>query len=400
MKILFILLFLIQLFETVLSDSNKNIQYYCLQKTQLTIFLDFDENNFNWYTIHVPHLVTLLNKILRDPCYKAVIYNRLERKFFELNDSEKIQYQFQNVYLKRIETDEIKLFIERFENVLATPNNRRDIVLYMKYDNNRGEQASMKLQELSNKKNIFVIVLSFIQYKLNHVDNNKISVPRFPELSWLPVHRLVLISGAKEYGDHLVCFKSVSDLLKNPDFNRFEYNEKTLVQDLKKIFPTGGFHSAIYKQTPFYFFPNIDIQARDTEAPEIIREDIDEILQLMVFMKHRLQRMNNKFYIVIFENVEFHINFWDPKLNQTIKRKLDISSLLYKQLGLNFVYYHQLKELKRPKIFVSNRAMVRRILTIGPSPIVLYECSRPLMSEQCIESLISKISSEFMNMFG
>ena len=97
---------------------------------------------------------------------------------------------------------------------------------------------------------------------------------RFSELAWLPIHRFVLITIPNMISARskilnqipLLCFKSLSDLLKNPNFNRFEYNSKALLQDIE--FPKS------LANLTLYFVANLDTRTRENRI-DSIEEDTE-----------------------------------------------------------------------------------------------------------------------------
>ena len=115
--------------------------------------------------------------------------------------------------------------------------------------------------------------------------NNNIILP---EAEWLPPHRLVFISAiSRENGNTEipVCFKSLYDLLKNPDFNRFDYNN--IIQAGHQEFLTSS------KNMTIAFISNVNAPRGESHNMARIvtevSEDIDALIQLMTILNHKLR---------------------------------------------------------------------------------------------------------------
>uniref|UniRef100_A0A7M5XKH0 Uncharacterized protein n=1 Tax=Clytia hemisphaerica TaxID=252671 RepID=A0A7M5XKH0_9CNID len=109
-----------------------------------------------------------------------------------------------------------------------------------------------------------------------------------PEMEWLSPHRLIFISSpiAIRQTELPICFKSIYDLLKNSNFNRFSYNNviratnqkfPKSIKDVKLVFLTNQFlHNP----------PRI---ADQHQRYEEMLGGMDAMIQLMTLLKHKLQ---------------------------------------------------------------------------------------------------------------
>ena len=75
---------------TTATNTQRSDQKHCLQKTRITIFVDFEEipQILDLFVQEFSNIETIVQNILRDECYEAKLYYPLERKFIELSTDE------------------------------------------------------------------------------------------------------------------------------------------------------------------------------------------------------------------------------------------------------------------------------------------------------------------------
>ena len=182
------------------------------------------------------------------------------------------------------------------QNLSKSKTNVQEIILYLHDEGN--EPSHMELKRLSQDSKVKIIIGRFMLVRDSF---SRSDLKRFPELDWLPVHRLVLISLFHYMVDRdtkgfpldkiPICFQSLRGLLMNPDFNRFDHNAKTLL-------PGVNLPKSVSKLTLLYV-PNLETSKKVFDSREVIYEDTDAMLQLMVFLKHKLLQVQGaNFYVV------------------------------------------------------------------------------------------------------
>ena len=173
-------------------------------------------------------------------------------------------------------------FFDEFQReLLNDTNDTREIIFYF-YDEIFSPMIlQMELKALPENPRVFIIIGCWLVYR--RFVHRKHGISRFPELAWIPVNRIVLLSA----GNHLrlrerrygtlplqlpICYQSLLGLLKNPDFNRFEYHATTLLPG--EEFPT------YVNNLTVYFMSNLI-------GDNAIHEDSDALLQMMLFLKNK-----------------------------------------------------------------------------------------------------------------
>ena len=271
-------------------------QKYCLQETRLTIFIDLDDFKIPWVEreimLTLAFLKTVVKNVLRDACYKARLFNQLNKKFVDLGDNSAVDSTLETVFQssKYIANDQIKKFVDEYQPLEQSIINKKEIVLYFREQLNqyysKEEQSWTKLEKLSEFKNTYVIIACWLH---THDFISRRNNVLLPEAEWLTPHRLVFISATtKDNHDYRqtdelpICFKSLYDLVKNPNFNRFDYNN---IIQAKPEFLTSS------KNMTIVFVSNIDppINRFDMSTESEVSEDIDALIQLMTLLNHKIR---------------------------------------------------------------------------------------------------------------
>uniref|UniRef100_A0A7M5WMS1 Uncharacterized protein n=1 Tax=Clytia hemisphaerica TaxID=252671 RepID=A0A7M5WMS1_9CNID len=198
-------------------------------------------------------------------------------------------------------------------------------------------------------------LLEILEVKIRTV---KFIENRFPELSWLPVRQFLLVttdlkelvSAVIGHGplidkDLPVFYSSLYGLLRNPNFNRFKFITKALLPEYQ--FPKK------VENTTLYFVSNMDIFQNKKGLDELLQEDTDTMLQLMVFLKHKLANVKGAtFYVVIRKlQTESSQSTINAESNQA-------TATIYQRLGLKVVDYEDITEesvQKNKKVFIFGR---------------------------------------------
>ena len=313
----------------------------CRHYTTLTIFVDLDRFHERYFEdplgkdTGLRHLITVIQNILRDPCFEGRLYNQLERRFIELdNDESMLNAHFELVFLKSnfIEKTEVLKWNEN----LNTYGTRRDIIFYLTENPGWSSKNNMELKNISmNSQNAFVIIghwmiKRFTEYRYPY---------EFPELAWLPVHRLVVISNNFSGNKGLpICFQSLLDVIKNPNFNRFQYNRLLFDDILMSRFQDFKANSDVYFTSPI---ESLDLK----EVPhEFIFIDIDATFQLMLILRDFFQQKGKQFHVVMGRN--YYGNRWsdrEPRFfsgmmsEAFLYEKLDLSKIRRDAIG----WYHR-----------------------------------------------------------
>ena len=337
----------------------------CLQKTRLTIFIDSKEVvKASYFLKGLSYLVTVVKNVLRDPCYQGRLYNQGGQNFIEINDSDDVLYEFDNVFqgFRYIKWDEMYSFVDKLQHNLSngSKENMREMIFYL-YDELYSLKSHWQLLNLTNQPGILLIFGCLLQ-EINPVFWGY-DVKRFPELALIPVHRFVLISLFQNIYSQMapwnnndlnhmpVCFRSLAGLLLNPDYNRFEY--------AKRLLPETNFSKALTNVTLYF---NAEL---DTYQSEPMEEDIDATLQLMVFLNQKLSQL---------KNAKFKVAIQKPSSRE------NKSKHLFQQLGFQTVEYsNDLAELTTTKdmaMLVFGRCTIdcfpRGYNRINTAPHILY----------------------------
>uniref|UniRef100_A0A7M5XMT7 Uncharacterized protein n=1 Tax=Clytia hemisphaerica TaxID=252671 RepID=A0A7M5XMT7_9CNID len=160
---------------------------------------------------------------------------------------EKISNNFQP-----IKRDAMYSFVDEFYGEINKTDGSKEIIFYL-YDENYTLRSYMELKVLSKNPKVSIIIGCLTGTRYFSV--------RFPELAWLPVHRFILITNGpnlhdryalndkfnREHNGVPICFQSLLGLIRNPNFNRFEYYSNTLLPDTH--FPKTIQNLTIYFQS-------------------------------------------------------------------------------------------------------------------------------------------------------
>uniref|UniRef100_A0A7M5VAC1 Cnidarian restricted protein n=1 Tax=Clytia hemisphaerica TaxID=252671 RepID=A0A7M5VAC1_9CNID len=296
-KRIFLLLMLLVIKETEARET------YCLQKTRLTVFTDAEYLFGNTYSniYDYPFIVSVIKTVLRDQCYKGRLYDQTNRKFIKINDVEDIRSDFEKLShnFQPIKRDEMYSFVDEFYGEINNTNGSREIIFYLYDEHHYTLSSYMELKEISKNPKVSIII-GCLTFERRY--GSEKFIDRFPELAWLPVHRFILITNAlnlhfryilndefnREHNGVPICFQSILGLLRNPNFNRFEYHSNTLLPDTH--FPMTIQNLTIYFQSNLGYFL----------GGFFIKEDTDALLQLMVFLKKKLLQLDGtKFFVVM-----------------------------------------------------------------------------------------------------
>ena len=188
---------------------------------------------------------------------------------------------------------------------------------------------------------------------------------RFPELKWNPIHRLVINTPTASLEDDKfeqlpILHRSILGLIRNPDFNRFEH--------VKALLPETDFPASVSNLT-LYFFAHLDILSRRDRYGT--RTDIDAILQVMVFLKHKLLKLHGtKFYVVQ--------RPWQGDVLHPFP-----STVLYQRLGFEVIKYDTTFTAKKKVFLIDAELDLPYLHDIREKPFsIAYDSQRPSYSER------------------
>ena len=289
-------------------------QHLCLTRTKLTIFIDLYQGDILYIREQIIDYCRYLKiAFRRNPCLTATLYDQILKIFIEVNE-ENLVSTLDSVLVPTVAYSMLKvkpLFIDRYTiedfvvetkpKCLGSNHTTKQTVLYI---SNFFTNTYEPLRELSGiGGNCAVLMVAFF-WHLEGRSNN--AIPNFDHhfylFDWLPFHRLI------SYTTDMQPFKikellpsniELFKLINNPDFNRFEYCEKTLVSDFQ-------FSDSLRNNATKRLF----VLIRWSDFHMFL--DLDPILQFLNILKKKVEGMSFQYSVILPE--------WRFSKSDTVKK--------------------------------------------------------------------------------
>ena len=266
----------------------------CLTKTKLTIFIDFYQVDIiSHFRDSIADYCRYLKIIFRrNPCLTTTLYDPIMRKFIQINernlettlDSTLDPTTASNKRVRPliIDMDVIENFVlETKPTCLGSNHTTKQTVLYISNFFTNNYEPLRELSDIGG--NCAVLMVAFFwNFELGlDIDNN------LNFFDWLPFHRLIsytMSTFPSKIKELLPSQIELFKLITNPDFNRFEYYEKTLVPDFQ-------FSDSLRTNARKWLFVRINwFDFR-------IFFNLDPILQLLNIFRKKLEGMSFQYSV-------------------------------------------------------------------------------------------------------
>ena len=373
----------------------RNAAIRCLQKTNLTIFLDdigpylptlTKHEHFRYRYLSIVPYVPLLQNVLLDSCVTAYIYDPACKQFEDIAKLDSLQLRIESILeyfmlglhedsniTRSLESSVLKTFVTDIESSCFGFNQTRQTVLV--FSSSKSENFE-SLKEIANKKTCSVIMVAF---------HNPLTNSFLP--SWMPIHHLILRQAIHDQSLQANLFssgmvvasqRSIHDLIKNPNFNRFEYNYRTLLQNHQPSNSTVN--TTIY------------LHIQDLEWSL----DFDMTLQFVYILNLKISQIQGASMYWILPGESFNVNLAEKIAS--ILKKLDIKYLKAsdtlkgeKQFHI-IMHCYQSSWKKDPYLKIK--------LTSQCKPLVFHNrkvqvCQEELLLEKNLEVIMDFINKEF-----
>ena len=267
-----------------------------LNRTRLTIFIDLHHDEIYWPQDEIADYCRYLKVAFRrNPCLTATLFHPTMSKFIEVNEwnlestlDSVLHYRLSDVRYMRPLVINMTSVIEDFvvetkPNCLGTNHTVKQTVLYISNFFTSGHEPLRELSDIGGSCSVLMVAFFWNGIFGSYKDKD------LNFLDWLPFHRLITyLTDLQPFKikellpSHIELFK----LIENPNFNRFEYYEKTLVSDFQ-------FSNSLRTNATKWLFVRINW------IDFLTSFDMDPILQFLNILGKKLEGMSFQYNVIL-----------------------------------------------------------------------------------------------------
>eukprot|EP00111_Clytia_hemisphaerica_P017784 TCONS_00052592-protein len=317
--------------ETIERQSTGSPSRHCLSHKTITIISDGVISNTIQYGLEglVYHLRGMIEQ---EPCYTFYVYLSREQRFMKwTHKDEAFQNRIENNNLILLSPNETLQVIKKYGELITTLRSAKQTLVYFAlsdlYKRNQGVFDS--LRNLQVDDNVEVVVICVVA-----------TCPTQGE-EWIPFYRILPYENTQSSQTTMQLYRNLKDLLKNPNFNRYEYMRTVdllpeLVINPECVKDINFIHIAMDKITD----PFLPMALKFIEQENIHRQKANLQPLAIVFQCSFVEKESLEFWGYYFHRIREHYTIYPGIL---------VSSLPESPiLGTTYVYkaYNQVKNTR------------------------------------------------------